>query len=146
VKAISLWQPWASLIFSPRRVKRHETRHWATFHRGPLAIHAAQKLVKDLEPDLVALLDDEFGVLWADQLPRGRMLGVATLADCRLTQSIDPDTLDRLCGDFTPGRYAWRLDNPRLFDNPPEVTGRQGFFDWYDPTVMPAQPEPARLL
>jgi hypothetical protein len=41
VKALSLWQPWASLIAVG--AKRFETRSWQTSHRGPLLIHAAQK-------------------------------------------------------------------------------------------------------
>ncbi|MBP0020973.1 MAG: ASCH domain-containing protein, partial [Cyanobacteria bacterium SBLK] len=31
-KAISLWQPWASLIAMGR--KKFETRHWSTDYRG----------------------------------------------------------------------------------------------------------------
>ena len=42
MKALSLWQPWASLIAAG--VKRFETRHWETRHRGPIAIHAAKRL------------------------------------------------------------------------------------------------------
>ncbi len=38
MKALSLWQPWASLI--ALGVKTIETRSWATNYRGPLAIHA----------------------------------------------------------------------------------------------------------
>ena len=130
MKAISLWQPWASLIFTEQRIKRHETRPWTTSYRGPLAIQAAQKLVTDLDDDLLELLAEEFGRDWARQLPRGRMLGTVRLADCRLTESIDPNTLDRLCGNWTPGRYAWRLDEPRRFDDPPAVKGRQRLFEW----------------
>lgn len=41
MKAISLWQPWATLISTGD--KTWETRSWATTYRGPLAIHAAKK-------------------------------------------------------------------------------------------------------
>lgn len=41
MKAISLWQPWASLVWAG--VKTIETRHWSTNYRGPLAIHAAKR-------------------------------------------------------------------------------------------------------
>ena len=41
MKAISLWQPWASAV--ARRAKFNETRHWATSYRGTLAIHAAKR-------------------------------------------------------------------------------------------------------
>ena len=40
MKAITIWQPWASLLVSGR--KRYETRSWATSYRGPIAIHAAR--------------------------------------------------------------------------------------------------------
>lgn len=39
MKALTLWQPWASLI--ALGVKSIETRAWSTSYRGPLAIHAA---------------------------------------------------------------------------------------------------------
>jgi len=44
MKALSLWQPWASAIALGS--KRIETRGWATSYRGPLAIHAAKRCVK----------------------------------------------------------------------------------------------------
>lgn len=39
MKALTLWQPWASLIALGE--KRYETRSWATSYRGLLAIHAS---------------------------------------------------------------------------------------------------------
>ena len=44
MRAISLWQPWASVVALGS--KRIETRHWSTGHRGPLAIHAAKRRVR----------------------------------------------------------------------------------------------------
>jgi activating signal cointegrator 1 len=41
MKALSLWQPWASLV--ALGIKTIETRSWETKYRGPLAIHAAKK-------------------------------------------------------------------------------------------------------
>lgn len=41
MKAISLWQPWASLIAIG--AKQIETRSWRTSYTGPLVIHAARK-------------------------------------------------------------------------------------------------------
>lgn len=41
MKALTLWQPWASLV--AHRIKTIETRSWSTNYRGPLAIHAAQR-------------------------------------------------------------------------------------------------------
>lgn len=41
MKAISIWQPWATLVAIGR--KRVETRAWSTSYRGPIAIHAARR-------------------------------------------------------------------------------------------------------
>jgi hypothetical protein len=41
MKALTIWQPWATLIAAG--VKRIETRSWSTDYRGPLAIHAAAR-------------------------------------------------------------------------------------------------------
>lgn len=46
MKALSLWQPWATLM--AYGLKRVETRSWAIRHRGPLLIHAAKKWTPDL--------------------------------------------------------------------------------------------------
>jgi len=137
MRAISLWQPWASLLFASHpvlgRFKVHETRHWGTDYRGHLAIHAAQKIVKELPDDFDRLVRETFGSDWAKVLPRGRIVGVVMVTACRSTESISPDTLDRLAGDWTPGRFAWRTENPVAFPTPPEVKGRQGFFQWEPP-------------
>lgn len=42
MRAITLWQPWASLIAIG--AKTIETRSWSTAYRGPLAIHAGATL------------------------------------------------------------------------------------------------------
>jgi hypothetical protein len=42
VKALTVWQPWASAI--AEGIKTIETRSWSTRHRGPLAIHAGSKM------------------------------------------------------------------------------------------------------
>lgn len=44
MKAITIWQPWASLLACGG--KRFETRSWATSYRGPIAIHAAAPSIR----------------------------------------------------------------------------------------------------
>lgn len=41
IPAITLWQPWASLIAAGQ--KCYETRSWQRSYRGPLAIHSANR-------------------------------------------------------------------------------------------------------
>ncbi len=55
MKAITIWQPWASLIACG--AKKYETRSWATNYRGPIAIHAARlnpiKLLADIPNEML---------------------------------------------------------------------------------------------
>jgi hypothetical protein len=51
MKAISLWEPWASLV--KHREKQIETRGRVTKHRGLLAIHATKSMPKEAEAECV---------------------------------------------------------------------------------------------
>lgn len=72
MKAISLWQPWASLIAC--RAKVFETRSWAPplqLIGGPIAIHAAKKVDKgaaQFATDLIYGQHDTGGFALADAL------------------------------------------------------------------------------
>ena len=44
MKAISIHQPWASLIALGE--KHYETRNWKPQHRGPIIIHASKSFSK----------------------------------------------------------------------------------------------------
>lgn len=130
MKAITLHQPWASLIFTGW--KKFETRSWPTFYRGPLAIHAAKRHCPDIRCDepLGDLLIDEFGGHWAMDLPRGAVIGTVDLVQCLNVEAFDADAPEQLCGDWSPGRYAWKLENPHKFAVPIPASGAQGFWDW----------------
>ena len=82
MKGISLWQPWASLWCSSRKV--HDTRHWRCSHRGWLLVHAAKHFEKDfaLDDPLRVILDDEFGSDWTLDLPTGALIGIVNMVDC----------------------------------------------------------------
>jgi activating signal cointegrator 1 len=130
--AISLWQPWASLWVSGRKV--HETRHWRTLYRGWLIVHAGKRFDKPSMPGdpLNKVLVHEFGDDWAIDLPRGALIGQVHIADCVSTCSSFGDVAtndeDRLCGDFSAGRFAWRADDFQAFKEPIAYRGAQGFF------------------
>jgi hypothetical protein len=141
MRALSLWQPWASLWCSPRKI--HETRGWFTAYRGPLAVHAAKRRITNREylsipKGLRTIVEDEFGVHWANDLPYGAIVGVVNLERCLSVVDVY-DTIwfsdeltapdDYHCGDFSPGRYAWRrAPQFELLKQPIPYLGKQGFF------------------
>jgi hypothetical protein len=134
ISAISLWQPWASLIFAPTQPKRHETRSWAYplgMHRSMIAIHAAQKRVPEalITPELAEICLHELGPRWREEVPYGAIIGTVQLGGCVHTQMVWPDDDDRVCGDWSPGRFAWELLYPwQIERDAVPWKGRQGWF------------------
>jgi hypothetical protein len=130
VKAISLWQPWASLWISP--AKLDETRHWPTLYRGPLAVHAAKTFVRDFGSSnpILEILEDKFGPHWSAELPVGALIGVVNLICCVPTDDLVVGADNRACGDFSPGRYAWRRASDfKVLSRPIPWRGRQRIFN-----------------
>lgn len=135
MKAISLWQPWATLV--AHGLKHFETRHWATSHRGSLAIHAAKRKADFYEcnPAIIKALMD-IGYMRLSELPYGCVVCTVNLVDCEPTTQVVNRTwfktiehTERHFGDFSPGRFAWQLDTPILMYDIP-ARGSQGFWDW----------------
>ena len=132
MKAITLWQPWASLIAFG--LKTYETRTWSTKYRGPLAIHAAKREAIKYEA-----LDWTFSVRTTvlanlgqpEYLPRGAVICIVDLVDCRPTDVVRPElvNMDPYFGDYLPGRFAWKLANVRRV-GPFTARGAQGFWEW----------------
>lgn len=128
MKAISLWQPWASLWLSSRKI--HETRHWRTQNRGWIAVHAAKRLPKDLDDELREILYDEFGGHWGMDLPTGSLVGAVDLVGCYSTNTHKAASEDDLeCGNWAENRYAWARGKFRVFRRPIPYRGQQGFFE-----------------
>jgi activating signal cointegrator 1 len=124
-KAISLWQPWASAM--ALGWKRNETRSWGTKYRGPLFIHAAKKVVGWPNIDIQALFDDI--ALVPSDLPSGAILCKVELIDCeQITLGNRPTGIERLFGDYTPGRYMWITNHLEIFE-PIPCKGKQGIFN-----------------
>lgn len=134
MKAITLWQPWASLWCSPAKI--HETRHWKTSHRGPLLVHAAKKTETHSSEEVRQICRRVLGKSWLD-LPYGALVGLVIIEDCVLTQSVYPEPAavagvaadDFACGNFYPWRYAWRRAPTYIrFEKPIPYKGQQNIF------------------
>lgn len=128
VGVLTLWEPWASAV--AMGYKAHETRGRGTRFRGPLLVHAG----KAWSPAQAAARDAFNAVLGsAGRAPlpaprHGLVLCVVDLVDSGPTLERAPaDDVDRVLGDWSPGRYAWTLANVRAFAEPVPWRGRQGF-------------------
>ncbi|MAM39337.1 MAG: hypothetical protein CL949_12760 [Erythrobacter sp.] len=136
IACITLWQPYASLLFaSAPFAKVHETR---TFpipdkHMGELVgIHAAKRPIRTLDQELQSLAVDAFGEDFADTLPRGALVGLIRFNRWMSTDWAKPESdSDRVAGDWSPGRYAWRAEDHLKLSTPITLKGAQGWF-WAD--------------
>ena len=146
MKALTLWQPWASLIALGE--KKIETRSWQTTYRGMLAIHASQKMTREMkllcerEP-FASALDRVFAA--GDELPLGAIVAVCELRNVLMpARNINGYYLignlgsnefayitepELSFGDYTPGRYAWMLKNVCRLQVPVVCRGAQGLWD-----------------
>jgi hypothetical protein len=157
--AISLWQPWASLIALLE--KRIETRSWSTPYRGWIAIHATKKTPPEARrlfgefPFRDSLRNHPGRTLLSSppiampDLPEGAVVAMACLINCVKVQSshhavtlchrygavFDPDY-----GDYTPGRYAWVLTQISAVWPAIPASGGRGIWLW-----TPPEPERDRV-
>jgi hypothetical protein len=126
LRALSLWQPWASAMASG--VKRNETRSWPTAYRGDLVVCSSKR-----RPSPEEVGEDETYEA-AMALPYGYALCVVELYDCMPTDLFHGATPLRISrseadlGDYTPGRFAWLTRRLRRLREPVPVVGRQGIF------------------
>lgn len=157
MKAITLTQPWATLVAIG--AKRIETRSWRTPYRGPLAIHAAQGLkpvggflgLKDMcwsEPFRSVLKQSG---AWPEEtdfppFPLGAIIAVCELRDVRIigvelngVPTIAADDMltatpilgnERAFGNYAAGRYAWLLANVRALPEPIRATGALSLWEY----------------
>jgi activating signal cointegrator 1 len=122
VKALSLTQPWATAI--ELGWKRWETRSWRTFYRGEIAIHAAKGFPGDAK-DFARGYD-----LDPAHLPLGKIILVCNLTDCRTTESLigELSEEEEEWGDYSPKRFAFKLENVRLLREPVYHRGALGLW------------------
>jgi len=180
MKALTLFQPWATLVSLGE--KKIETRSWQTNYRGPLAIHAGKNPRYIQGYENMTALEPFRGVLSArgynyfhtppwpnpagvwghyppaqqwDSFPMGEIVATCELIECvsvdllaqyskfRIHEPIALDTgygykrhewdltIQELAfGDYTPGRYAWLLDNIQILSKPIPAKGTLGLWEW----------------
>lgn len=155
MKALSLWQPWATLV--AMEVKRIETRCWKTDYRGELAIHSTMKRppmwlgassrtdpFRDELADVFCVRrdrDDRTGKRVDDilrSLPYGKIVCIVELVAIEETTEarIGLPHRERLFGNYEDGRYAWHLRMVEVFEPPIPAKGNRLLWNWDRPQDM----------
>ena len=126
MKALSLTQPWATAIIIG--MKQYETRSWSTSRRERIYIHAAKgfpRYAKEFAQREMALKRIP------EQLPFGFLIGTAVidsvLSTTVVTGNITP--VERLYGDYSYGRFAWKLTDVQALVEPIPYKGSLGLFE-----------------
>lgn len=152
MKAISILQPWATLVASG--FKHFETRSWNIKYRGELLIHASAKWNNSLYQKIIDIGAEEplYSIGYhltsikngtiKTNLPLGAIIGKVNLIDCikvsdlqlmkdtctpmRAGGKLVPENWDRefAFGDYSFGRYGWLLSEPVLFKTPIPYKGQ----------------------
>ncbi len=151
VYAITLHQPWASLI--ALGLKTVETRSWPAPARlvgQRIAIHAGKRLVRQPGDAIERELRVRLGENWRVIVPTGAVLATAVLAgmvrvshiDLSSRHAVHDDSTEVGCaagrgrtlidpwGDFSAGRWLWFLDDVEALPEPVPAGGHQGFWRW----------------
>lgn len=140
-RALTIRNPYAWLIAQGE--KDYETRGWKTDYRGPLAIHAGK--YKPTRSDVVHMKNTLYQVMdrhhvdSQGDMAYGAVLCIVNLVDCISTGDTMPDTWEQLpgmtqqefvFGDYSPGRWAWKLELLEVFAKPVPATGKLGLWRW----------------
>ena len=164
IKAITLTQPWASLVAVG--AKRVETRSWRPFASqlrpgDRIAIHAAKgwtaenRNICTTEPFRSAIRTAYRAGLFCylpqpdmRLLPRGQVIALARFVRAVPGNAPAIDNLsdqELAFGYYGPGRWAWFLDDVRPIE-PIAASGRLGLWDWEVPDWLtylePVPPAP----
>lgn len=133
MKALTLWQPWATLI--ALGAKRFETRSWTTNYRGLLAIHAGRR--RDY-----AKLQQCYpfsGPLNGVEVVYGKVVAICILDDTHqltpLSAAMFPSR-EQQFGIYEAGRWVWKLKDIIRLRDPIPAMGAQKLWNW-----QPQSPE-----
>ncbi|MBO3464310.1 ASCH domain-containing protein, partial [Aetokthonos hydrillicola CCALA 1050] len=130
-------------------LKHYETRSWKTSYRGKLLICSAAKLTKEQYQQYLKICNEVKLPAWDEtNFPRGCAIAICDLVDCiEMTPCFieQQSKTEILCGDWQPGRYAWKLENIQPIREPFAVKGKQGLFN-ISQDIFQSQQELTELL
>ncbi len=130
MKVLSLTEPFATLIKEKKKLV--ETRSWKTNYRGELYIHASlTKIAKENleDQELMSLVENK-------NMNFGRIICKCNLVDCIYMTKEYVEEMQKnnyqeyICGEYKEGRYAWILENITPLEEPIEVKGHLGIWNY----------------
>jgi len=124
MKILSVRQPWAWLIVAGH--KDIENRKWYTNHRGPLLIHASKAMDPEDFP-MQRKWVNQSGIVIPEDLPRGAIVGAATLTDVW-----DKKKFERPGIRWFEGPYGFKMEDAVEFAEPIPWRGQLGIRDASD--------------
>lgn len=145
MKALSIKQPWASLI--AHGIKDIENRTWKTNFRGRIYIHASGLYAKggfsliNSDQRVLANMYESWKPLYLDDLPTSAIIGEVDIIDCVINHpSIWAEKSE---GFWNPIKgkwisrskptYNWVLANPILYKNP--ILNVKGKLSFWEPDI-----------
>jgi hypothetical protein len=135
LKTISLLQPWATCVAIG--LKTYDTRSWSTDYRGPLLIHASQKLTEEgraLYAKIENVLGPHPGLPPYEELPFGAILCEVRLENVQAFQAVlgssEITVLERALGDYSAGRFAWKMSLVQKYIPELPVKGHPGLWEY----------------
>lgn len=139
MKAITIKQPWASLIVEGK--KDIENRTWKTNFRGRVLIHAGVTIDNNAV-DKISCFDGELArKVWFDindnKMPTGAIIGSVEIVDCVVNHPSKWAQHKAIVKRKINGKnkmvevpvYNWVLANPILFLEPIPAKGKLSFWD-----------------
>ena len=121
MKALTIKQPWASLIVN--NYKKYEFRTWKTNYRGKVLIHAGKTIGNK---DIYNKYDLEY--------LKGAIIGEAYITDCIQINSTFKKKLleenEELYRNANLNEYAWKLDKIKKYENPIYINGKLGLWNF----------------
>ena len=144
MKALSIKQPWASLIV--HGIKDIENRTWKTNFRGRIYVHASAKpdplkfnaLTKTQRFD-AETSPNSFDPLYFDDLPVSSIIGEVDIVDCVINHSsiwaekmevdVCPNTGVQILRKGQKYIWNWVLANPVRYEKPIPAKGKLSFWE-----------------
>ncbi len=112
--ALAIQQPWAELIL--RGIKTLEIRSQSTRIRGTIFLYASKR-PSQLPAAGVAARRWNLDV---ESLPRGKVVGLIDVLECRPSRAADHQTAC-VPAELLNGQFVYQLVHPRRFDVPRQV-------------------------